>query len=216
MPFRAANVWKNLVHRERVERELDDEIRAAFDLLVHEKIQAGMPPEEARRAATLEMGRVDVIKDQVRDVRAGALVDELVQDARYAIRLLRRSPVFTLTAVLSVAIGIGANSTIFTVANALLLRAPAGVADPDRLVDIGVGRKGEGFNPGSYPDYLDVRRRATAFDGVYATELFGGALSLRETGSGEASERVFGQFVTANFFTVLGAIGARLKPDVPL
>ena len=147
MPFRVSSLWKNLVHRGRVERDLDDEIRAAFEIVVDEKVQAGMRPEDARRAATLEMGRVDVIKDQVRDVRAGALVDELLQDARYAIRLLQRSPLFTLTAALSVAIGIGANTAIFTVA--LLLRAPAGVADPGRVVDIGVGRKGQGFNPGS-------------------------------------------------------------------
>src|SRR5207248_6908145 len=114
-------------------------------------------------------------------------------------------PVFTLTAALSVAIGIGANTAIFTVANALLLRAPAGVAHPGRIVDIGVGRKGQGFNPRSYPDYLDLRQRATTFEGLYASELFGEPLGLREIGTGDAVDRVFGQFVTTNFFTVLGA-----------
>lgn len=126
MPFcrPVLNVWSNLVHRGRMRREIDDELRAAFDLLVDENVRAGMPLDAARRTATLELGNVAALKEQVSDVRAGAAADAFLQDMRYGTRLLRRNPLFTLTAVLSLAIGIGANTTIFTIANGLLFRAP--------------------------------------------------------------------------------------------
>ena len=125
-----------------------------------------------------------------------------------------------VTAVLSLAIGIGANSAIFTVANALLFRAPAGVAEPERLVDLGIGRPDSGFNPASYPTYLDIRQRSTTLEGVYAHPMFPGTISLvaagalaTSTASASASalggrERVHGQFVTTNYFTVLGVTPA--------
>src|ERR687897_1141180 len=98
---RLLSLWRNLLHRDRVECELDDEVRAAFDLLVDEKIRAGMRPEDARRSTTLELGHVDAIKEQVRNVRAGAVTEAFVQDVRYGARLLRRNPLFALTAALS-------------------------------------------------------------------------------------------------------------------
>jgi hypothetical protein len=79
---RFVSLWRNLVHRDRVERDLDDEVRAVLELLIDEKIQAGMRPGDARRAATLELAPIETIKDRVRDVRAGALVDTVVQDLR--------------------------------------------------------------------------------------------------------------------------------------
>ncbi len=92
----------------------------------------------------------------------------MLQDFRYAARLLRRNPLFALTAALSLAIGIGANTAIFTIANALLFRPPAGVVAPGRLVDVGRSQDGEGFDNSSYPNYLDIRARNTVFDGIYA------------------------------------------------
>ena len=81
---RFSSLWRNLVHRDRVERDLDDEIRTAFELLVDENIGRGMRPEDARRAATLALTPIETIKDRVRDVRAGALADTILQDLRYA------------------------------------------------------------------------------------------------------------------------------------
>ena len=100
------------------------------------------------------------------------------RDAALAVRMLLRHPIVAVTAVLSLAIGIGANSAIFTVANALLYRAPAGVTEPERLVDLGIGRPDGGFNPASYPTYLDIRQRSTTLDGVYAHPMFPRAVSL--------------------------------------
>jgi predicted permease len=127
---------------------------------------------------------------------------------RHASRLLRRDPLFTATAVLSLAIGIGANTTIFTVGNALLFRAPDGVADPDALIDIGTRTPGGGFGNSSYPNYLDVRTRATTLDGVYASGLFPRAMSLSGVGDSSATERVFATPVTGNYFAVLGTTPA--------
>ena len=142
-------------------------------------------------------------------------LEDARRDAALAVRLLVRQPIVAVTAVLSLAIGIGANSAIFTVANALLYRAPAGVAEPERLVDVGIGRPDSGFNPASYPTYLDIRQRSTTLDGVYAHPMFPGTMSLVAAGTPASSpasasasasasglERVHGQFVTTNYFSV--------------
>jgi predicted permease len=127
------------------------------------------------------------------------LLDNAGQDFSYGVRQLRRNPLFTLTAVLTLAIGIGANTTVFTAANALLFRDPVGVSHPERLIDIGFSFKGQGFGSGSFPDYMDIARRATTVEGVYAYPRFPHALSL-------GSDRVFAMEVSPNFFSVLGAV----------
>jgi hypothetical protein len=126
MMARVFSFWRNLLTRTRVERELDEELRASLELLVAEKIRAGLHPDAARRAAAIEL-HVESVKEQVREVRAGSFVETLLQDVRYAARLLRRNPLFTLTAASSLAIGIGATTTVFTVANGLLLSVPSWV-----------------------------------------------------------------------------------------
>jgi predicted permease len=128
------------------------------------------------------------------------------RDLVHAARLLRRNPVLTITATLSLAIGIGASTTIFTVANAILLQPAAGLAEPSRLVDIGSSRGGVGFGLISYPNYLDIRQRATTLDGVYAYSRFPQAMSVG--GAGLGAESIFGSVVTVNYFTVLGAVPA--------
>jgi putative ABC transport system permease protein len=128
------------------------------------------------------------------------------RDLVHAARLLRRNPVLTITATLSLAIGIGASTTIFTVANAILLQPAARLAEPSRLVDIGSSRGGVGFGPISYPNYLDIRQRATTLDGVYAYSRFPQAMSVG--GAGLSAESIFGSVVTVNYFTVLGAVPA--------
>jgi putative ABC transport system permease protein len=140
-------------------------------------------------------------------------IETWIQDARYALRLLRRSPGFTLTAALSLAIGIGANTAIFSVANVLLLRPLPGLADAGTLVDIGRTENGRGFDTTSYPNYLDLRARATLFAGIYAYRPEPQPVSLG--GRGEA-ERLYGTIVSGNYFTVLGAravIGRLLQDE---
>ena len=129
------------------------------------------------------------------------MFDSWLQDLRYAVRLLRRNPLFALTAVLSLAIGIGANTTIFTIANALLFKPPLGVADASRLVDVGRSQDGQGFDNGSYSNYLDIRARNTVFSGIYAYRLGPEPMSLRGK---DGAERIYGEMVTTNYFNVLG------------
>ena len=129
------------------------------------------------------------------------MLDAWLQDARFALRLLRKSPLFTLTAALSLAIGIGANATIFSVGSAMLLRPMPGLAAPDRLVDVGRVSRGSAFDTVSYPNFADLRARATSFTDIYAHEIEPTPMSL---GADGAAERIYGVLVTANYFEILG------------
>ena len=124
-----------------------------------------------------------------------------VQDVKYALRLLRRSPLFTLTAALSLAIGIGANTTIFSVASTLLLRPLPGLEDPSRLVDVGRTQNGRGFDNLSYPNYRDYLERQKSLIDVYAYRFEPQPLSLATSTD---AQRIYGQIVSANYFTILG------------
>ena len=212
---RVASLIRNLTRRSRVEHELDDELRATAEMLAAEKIRAGYAPDAARRAALAELGGLESIKEQVRDVRTGAILDTFRQDIHYAVRLLRRYPLFSLTAALSLAVGIGANTTVFTLGKSLLRFAPVAVSEPERIVDIGHSLDGlpVGFNPGSYPDYLDFRRRSTTLEHVYARTLFPRDMILADSG---VTERVLAEVVTTNYFATLGTrslVGRVFNPD---
>jgi predicted permease len=192
---------KSAIWPGRAESELDREVRAHLDLLADEFQRRGLAPADARAAASRAFGGIEQAKDRHRDARSFVWIDDAVRDLRHATRLLRRNPLFTLTAVLSLAIGIGANTTVFTLGNALLLATPIGVANPNRLIDIGRDDRGS-FNNLSYPNYLDLRERARTLEGLYAYLPAGTPMSLGN--SGIAAERIFGNLVTNNYFTVLG------------
>jgi predicted permease len=141
------------------------------------------------------------------------MVDTWLQDARFALRLLRKSPLFTITAALSLAIGIGANATIFSVGSAMLLRPMPGLLEPDRLVDVGRTSRGAAFDTVSYPNYTDLRTRATSFTDLYVHAIGPTPMSL---GADGGAERVYGVIVTANYFSVLGTpahLGRLLRPE---
>lgn len=202
-------LW-NALHPSYGDRGLEREIDAHLALLGDEFERRGMSPAEARLAARRAFGSTAFAMDLHRDARSFVWIDDLRWDLGYAARLLRRNPLFALTAAASLAIGIGANTAIFTIANALLFRAPAGVADPGRLVDIGSTQNGRGFGTISYPTFLDIRDRTTTFQGVYACQVIPQPMSLAVGNStgGDAAERVFGSFVSAGYFAVLGAAPA--------
>jgi predicted permease len=197
---RVLSLWRNLVHRRRADDDLDQEVRAAFELLVDEKTRAGMGPDEARRAAVLELGRVDAVKEQVRESRAGASVDTFVHDVRYACRTLRRNQLFAIVAVLILGLSIGANTAIFSIVNAVLIR-PLPLAEPEGLVMLFESIKSGSVAkfPVSAPDLLDFQRDQRSFEGL-------GAYQNREyeLGAGGTSERIVGARVTANLFSLLG------------
>lgn len=220
MKSRLTSLWRNIVRSDAVERDLDEEVRAAFELLVNENVQAGMSVQEARRAASLELGGIEAVKQQVRDARAGALVDALLQDLGYTLRALRRTPLFTVTAVLSLGIGIAGTAVVFSLADAYLFRNRPGIADSRRLVEVGrtdAGGEtgfysGDGFDTFSYPNYVDYRRRQTVFERLAA---YNGGVTFG-LGTDTSALRVSGGYVSANYFEVLGVpigLGRGFRPD---
>ena len=141
------------------------------------------------------------------------MFDTSRQDLRYAARALGKSPLFTLTALLSLAIGIGATTAIVTVANTLLLRPPPGIGDPERVVHIGRTQDGSGFDNFSYPNFVDYRTQTSTLTGIAAMQMEPRSLSLAGPDGGEA---VKGSVVSGNFFEVLQAkpaLGRFFSPD---
>ncbi|HWI16576.1 MAG TPA: ADOP family duplicated permease, partial [Vicinamibacterales bacterium] len=132
---RLSSLWRNLRHRDRVDRDLDDEMKATLDLLIDENVAKGVAPAEARRRAMIELGGIESVKTRVREVRGGARIEALAQDTRYAFRHMRNSPGFAMAAIVTLALGIGANTAMFTMLNAITLkRLP--IAEPDKLMAI--------------------------------------------------------------------------------
>src|SRR5262245_38116304 len=114
--------WRSLWQRRQADDRLNDEIESYVELLSAEKVAAGMPVAEARRAALLEAGGIDQVVEEVRDVRVGARSERVFRDAKYALRGLRRDPVFTIASILALALGIGVTTAIFSLVHGVLLR----------------------------------------------------------------------------------------------
>src|SRR5215831_14612265 len=160
-PFTA--FFRNLFRNRQVEQDLSAEVRAYVEMATDENVARGLAPAEARRQALVELGGSDQVKEQVRAVRAGAWIEQLGQDLRFGLRMLRKNRGFTAVAVLTIALGIGANSSIFSVFNDVMLR-PLPLPESSRLVDIyqtihgNISRSARGgLNFVSYPEYLQYR-----------------------------------------------------------
>jgi hypothetical protein len=194
---------RSLFRRERVEEELSDELRFHLEKLIEENAAKGMSAEEARYAALRELGGVEQIKEECRDTRRVSYIENFLQDVRYSLRMLAKKPGFTAVAVLTLALGIGANTAIFSVVNAVLLR-PLTFKDPDRLVKIWLTAPQYGL-PLAYvnpPSYLTWQKENTLFEDMAAnTEVMASPTVL--TGNGNP-ETVIAQRVFANYFAVLG------------
>jgi predicted permease len=189
-----------LLRGRRAEQELDDELRAYLDASSAEKIRAGMSPEAARRAARAEMGSLEAIKDHTRDVGWETTLESVWRDLQYAVRMLRHAPVFSAVAILTLALGIGANVGVFTLVDAVLFR-PLPFHEPDRLVMISEshiesGQQRVGVLPGSL---LDWRERSRSFEGI--SVLWAGPMLI--TNRAEAA-RIQGAHVSPNFFRLIG------------
>jgi putative ABC transport system permease protein len=155
--------WKSIFKKSAPDAQLDSELRFHIDELTDENIAAGMPPEEARRRATLEFGGREQVKEELRDVYHIQLLDSLRTNLRDSLRLLRKSPTFSLTVILTLALGIGANTAIFSVVYAALLR-PLPYREPSQLMRLGQTRRQNDIDvsraQASNPDVQDWKARA--------------------------------------------------------
>jgi predicted permease len=189
--------FRNLLYKRRTEERLDAEVRSYADMLTEEKIAAGMSPADARRVALAESGGVEQIKQAVRDGRAGIAFEVLGQDLRYAFRQLHRSPGFAALAILTLAVGVGANTAIFSFVNAVLLR-PLPYPNADRLAILWSGLGYSNRAPFSSFEVFHIRQRATQFDQIAGIWVTNGALP----GDGPA-EQIKVADVTSNFLPLL-------------
>ena len=121
MPRRILSLFRSLLRKQAVEQALDDELRSSVALLTQEKINDGFSPSAARRQALLELGGVEQVKEEVRAIRAGRFLEDLARDVRFAFRTLAKSPGFTAVAVLTLSLGIGANTAIFSIVHDFIL-----------------------------------------------------------------------------------------------
>jgi len=204
--------FRSLFRRRKVEAELDDELRFHFDQLVNENISAGMPPDEAGRLAFQSMGKVTAIQEECRDMRGIKLIDDFLRDLAYAGRSFSRSPVFFLSAILILAVGIGVNSAVFTVVRAVVLN-PLPFPNPDQLVifwkaDQNDGTKRTGIAPA---DFLDLQQQVRTCRSIAAfTHTFFDVTGVDEP------YRVIAARISSNFFSTLGlhpAVGRDFVAD---
>src|SRR5687768_624667 len=130
-------MWRNLLRRDRAERDLDAELASYVDMLTDENVRAGMSPEAARRAALLSAGGVEQVKERVRDAWPAAWAGALVRDVRHSLRMFARAPGFTAAVIVSLALGVGGTTAIFSVLNAVLLR-PLPYPDANQLHEVRV------------------------------------------------------------------------------
>lgn len=212
--------FARLLRRRKQEADLDRELRFHIEQRVAEFRASGLGEEEARRRARLEFGGTEQVKEDCRDARGTRWLEDLWQDLRYGLRLLRRSPVFTLVAVLTLALGMGGNTAILTLINTFALR-PLPVRDPASIVHIWMETGGGQRLPlFSYRDYLDYRVRSQTLAGLVASNKVAAVLGdpppgpAADDGSTLASgyRYAFGQIVTANYFNVLGVSMALGRP----
>ncbi|MGH9736234.1 MAG: ADOP family duplicated permease [Candidatus Acidiferrales bacterium] len=182
----------------RRRRELDEELREHLEMLVEENMQRGMSAKYAHRVAQQQLGGREQIKEAVHDQRGLPLLESIVADIRYAVRMLRKSPGFTIVAVLTLALGIGANTAIFSVVNGVLLN-PLPYPDPGRIVAVDASKPTFRHGSISYPNFLDWHRLNQCFSFFAVSRTTGYLL----TGVGKPEE-LNAAAITSDFFSVLG------------
>jgi putative ABC transport system permease protein len=199
---RLTSLWRNLFHKDRVDQEFTEEIEAYLDMLTETKIREGLTPREARRNALAELGGVEQVQEKVREIRMGQLLETAWRDVRFGVRALVHSPIFTVVTVLSLALGIGANTAIFSVVNGLLLR-PLPYPEPEQLVDVWHTPPQQSF-PGldrfsvSPANYLDWKAQSSAFEQMAVYSYSGLSLSTSND-----PLPLIGAAVSPDFFSVL-------------
>lgn len=201
---RLVSFWRTLFQRGRLERELDEELGQFLEASVERKLRSGLDPAAARRAALLELGSLEGLKQELRDARLGHALETTLLDVRYAGRSLRRSPAVSLVAVLTLALGVAGSTAIFSIVRGLLL-PPLPYGDSGRLAFVWADLTNAGYprGPLAGPELQDLRERSRLFSGFAGIWPNTAAL----TGDAEPEQLRVG-LVTSDFFSVLGADAA--------
>jgi putative ABC transport system permease protein len=204
--------WRKFVHRRQLDRDLEDEILFHLEMRARSNREAGLPPEAALNAARRQFGNPFKWKEAIREMWSLGLIESVIKDVRYAARSLAKTPVFTVTALLALTLGIGCTTAIFSLVNAVMLRSLP-FQGPERLALLwgNVQRQKVERRGNSYPDYLDWKAQSTSFTGIAAYQ----DDSFTRTGTEEA-ERIPGEWVSAGYFELLGVApiaGRTILPD---
>jgi len=212
---RFVNRLTSWTRAERDEERLRAEIEEHLAFQFEDNLRAGLSAEEARRQAVLKFGAIEAIKEDYRDKRGLPFLETLAQDTHYTLRRLRRSPAFTVTVVLTLALGIGATTSIFTLVNAVLLKSLA-VANPAELYRLGTEAAGCSYCPAysqeerkefsivSYDLYKHFRDNTPGFAELAAFQGGGTDFGVRRSGARELAQSYPGEFVSGNYFTMFG------------
>ncbi|HEX6805892.1 MAG TPA: ABC transporter permease [Terriglobales bacterium] len=190
---------RSFFHANQVDQEMQEELRGHLEQQITENLAKGMSPEEARRSALIAIGGLTQIEQQCRDARGENLLQDFLQDLSYGFRQLRRSPWFSALAILCLTLGMGANATVFSWLEGVLLRPYPMVAHQERLFAVAGTVPGKRIDGLSWPDFLDLRRNCTLCQDAFVTTIRSGTLNI-----GDRAEVTTGSIVSENYFDALG------------
>src|SRR6266478_3641056 len=204
-----------LFRRRRLEDDLDEELRTHLEMAVEVNLRKGMSAEEARREALRGFGGIEQTKELYRDQRGLPMIETTLQDLRFGFRMLRRSPGFSVLAILCLTLGIGANAAVFSWVEGILFRPYPAVTHQEQLLALTGTARGESGPTGtSWPDLVDLQRSCTLFDSFIVNKIMGTTLSV-----GDRAERMTGSIVSANYFDAIGVhpiLGRGFEPGEDL
>jgi macrolide transport system ATP-binding/permease protein len=196
LPLRRRPVF----HKNRAELDLSEELQFHLQKQIDESVAQGMNPRDARHATLRSLGDIEQAKEECRDARKVNLIENFLQDVRFGLRMLRRSPGFSVLAILCLTLGIGANAAVFSWIEGILFRPYPAVAHQERLVAIGgTSRDEPRGTPLSWPDFQDLQRSCTLCETLFVSKITGTTLSI-----GDRAERTTGSIVSANYFDAIG------------
>jgi len=189
-----------LFRRRRLEDDLDEELRSHLEMAVELNLGRGISAEDARREALRSFGGVEQTKEKYRDQRGLPIIETTLQDLRFGLRMLRRSPGFSVLAILCLTLGIGANAAVFSWVEGILFRPYPAVTHQEQLLALGGTARGEsGHTAISWPDFADLQRNCTLFNAFFVSKIMGTTLSV-----GDRAEVTTGSIVSANYFDAIG------------
>ena len=189
-----------LFRRRHLEDDLDDELRSHLEMSIELNVRKGMSAADARREALRSFGGLEQTKELYRDQRGLPMIETALQDLRFGLRMLRRSPGFSALAILCLTLGIGANAAVFSWIEGILFRPYPAVTHQEQLLALAGTARGEsGHTAISWPDFADLQRNCTLFDAFFVSKIMGTTLSI-----GDRAEVTTGSIVSANYFDAIG------------